>query len=50
MALVCICALLTFLFLGHLDGIGEGTVAAAIFVEIITKQTNKLMAQGEAVF
>ena len=48
--LVCISVLLSFLFLGHLDGVREGTVAAAIFVGVITKQTNKLMAQVEAVF
>ena len=35
--LVCISILLSFLFLGHLDGVREGTVAAAIFVGLITK-------------
>lgn len=41
--LVCISSILSFAFLGHLDGVREGTVAAAIFVGIITKQTNRLI-------
>ena len=45
--LVCISVLLSFLFLGHLDGVREGTIAAAIFVGLITKQTNKLMRRVE---
>ena len=40
--LVCIAVILSFLFLGHLDGVREGTIAAALFVGLITKQTNKL--------
>ena len=47
--LVCISVVLSFVFLGHLDGVREGTVAAAIFVGLITKQTNKLMSRVEAV-
>lgn len=39
--LVCIAVILSFLFLGHLDGVREGTIAAALFVGLITKQTNK---------
>ena len=41
--LVCISIALSYTFLGHLDGVREGTVAAAIFVGLITKQTNRLM-------
>lgn len=39
--LVCIAVILSFLFLGHLDGVREGTIAAALFVGLFTKQTNK---------
>lgn len=35
--LVCLAVLLGFLFLGRLDGIREGTVAAAICVGLVTK-------------
>ena len=41
--LVCISILLSLAFLGYLDGVREGTVAAAILVGLITRQTNKLM-------
>lgn len=47
--LVCISIALSFIFLGHLDGAREGTIAAAVFVGLITKQTNKLMKKVEAV-
>lgn len=47
--LVCISIALSFIFLGHLDGVREGTIAAAVFVGLITKQTNKLMKKVEAV-
>lgn len=47
--LVCISIVLSFIFLGHLDGVREGTVAAAVFVGLITKQTNKLMKKVESV-
>src|SRR5699024_4764479 len=40
--LVCISIVLSFLFLGELSGVREGTIAAAVFVGQITKQTNKL--------
>lgn len=48
-SLVCISVVLSFIFLKHLDGVREGTVAAAVFVGMITKQTNKLMKKVEAV-
>ncbi len=41
--LVCISVFLSFIFLGHLEGVREGTLAAAICVGLITKLTNKLM-------
>ena len=47
--LVCISIALSFIFLGHLDGVREGTIAAAVFVGLISKQTNKLMKKVEAV-
>lgn len=40
--LVCISIALSFIFLGHLDGVREGTIAAAICVGLITKQTGKV--------
>lgn len=46
--LVCISIALSFIFLGHLDGVREGTIAA-VFVGLITKQTNNLMKKVEAV-
>ena len=48
--LVCISIVLSLVFLGHLDGVREGTVAAAIFVGLITKQTNKLVRRAAAAF
>ena len=47
--LVCISITLSFIFLGHLDGVREGTIAAAVFVGLIIKQTNKLKKKVEAV-
>ena len=47
--LVCSSIVLSFVFLGHLDGVREGTVAAAIFVGLITKQTNRLMNRIESI-
>ncbi len=41
--LVCLSIALSFLFLGRLCGVREGTIAAAVFVGQITKQTNKWM-------
>lgn len=40
--LVCISLVLSLVFLGQLSGVREGTIAAAILVGQITKQTNKL--------
>lgn len=48
--LVCISTTLSFVFLGHLDGVREGTVAAAIFVGLVTKQTNRLINYLKTVF
>lgn len=42
-SLVCISILLSFAFLGGLGGVREGTVAAAIFVGLITRKTNGVM-------
>lgn len=42
-ALVCLSILLSLVFLGRLEGVREGTVAAAILVGQVTKQTNKWM-------
>lgn len=44
--LVCISIVLGFLFLGRLCGVREGTVAAAVLVGQVTKQTNKLMKKA----
>ena len=41
-SLVCIAVLLSFLFLGHLESVREGTAAAAVCVGLISKQTSKL--------
>lgn len=46
--LVCIAIVLSLVFLGHLSGVREGTIAAAILVGQITKQTNKLTKKLEA--
>lgn len=45
--LVCISVILSFIFIGHLDGVREGTAAAAVFVGLTTKQTNKVMKKAE---
>lgn len=45
--LVCISIVLSLVFLGRLDGVREGTIAAAILVGQITKQTNRLMNKVE---
>lgn len=47
--LVCISVTLSFAFLGHLDGVREGTIAAAIFVGLVTKQTNQLLRHIEMI-
>lgn len=41
--LVCISVVLSLVFLGGVEGVREGTLAAMIFVGQITKVTNKLM-------
>ena len=41
--LVCISIVLSLLFLGQLDGVREGTVAAALLVGQITKRFQPLM-------
>lgn len=48
--LVCISIILSLIYLGHLEGIREGTIAAAIFVGLITKKTNVLMNKIETIF
>ena len=47
--LVCISVLLSFLFLGHLAGVREGTIAAAVLVGQVTKGTNRLMKKVDEV-
>lgn len=49
LTLVCISVILSLLFLGRLDGVREGTVAAAVFVGLIAKLAGKLMKKIEAV-
>ena len=41
--LVCISVVLSLVFLGGVEGVREGTLAAMIFVGQITKVTNKIM-------
>ena len=41
--LVCLSLLLSFVFLGHMEGVREGTLAAAVCVGLLTKLTNRLM-------
>lgn len=48
--LVCISIILSLIYLGHLEGVREGTIAAAIFVGLITKKTNVLMNKIETIF
>lgn len=47
LTLVALSVILSFVFLGHLDGVREGTVAAAILVGQLTKQLNKPMKRFE---
>lgn len=49
-SLVCIAVLLAFLFLGHLEGVREGTVAAAVCVGLFTKLFKKPAAAFEKRF
>ena len=48
--LVSLSILLALLFLGRLSGVREGTIAAALLVGQVTKQTNRLTKKAEAVF
>lgn len=41
--LVCISVVLSLVFLGKLDGVREGTAAAAVFVGLLTKVFNKVI-------
>ena len=41
--LVCISVVLSLIFLGGIEGVREGTLAAMIFVGQVTKVTNKMM-------
>lgn len=50
LTLVCLSILLSFVFLGHLDGVREGTIAAAILVGQLTKQLGKPMKVLEKVW
>ena len=43
--LVVIACILLFVFTGHLQGVREGTVAAALLVGLIAKQLGKLLAR-----
>lgn len=43
--LVCISLVLSLLFLGHVEGVREGTLAAMIFVGQVTKVTNRMVNQ-----
>lgn len=47
--LVCISVVLSLVFLGKLDGVREGTAAAAIFVGLLTKVFNKLIKKTNLV-
>lgn len=48
--LVCISMVTGLIFLGRLEGVREGTVAAAICVGLLTKQFNKPLAKFEQAF
>lgn len=45
--LVCISIVIGLVFLGHLEGVREGTIAAAVCVGLITKQFKKPLARLE---
>lgn len=49
LTLVALSVILSFLFLGHLDGVREGTVPAAVLVGQLTKQLSKPMNLFESV-
>lgn len=50
LTLVALSIILSFTFLGHLDGVREGTVAAAVLVGQLTKQLTKPMAAFEKAY
>ena len=45
--LVVIACILSIVFTGRLQGVREGTVAAALLVGLIAKQLGKLLARGK---
>ena len=47
--LVCLAVALSLIFLGRPEGVREGTLAAAVCVGLVTRQTNKIMKKAEAV-
>ena len=47
--LVCLAVVLSLLYLGHPEGVREGTLAAAVCVGLVARQTNKIMKKAEAV-
>lgn len=47
--LVCISVVLSLVFLGKLDGVREGTAAAAVFVGLLTKVFNELIKKTNLV-
>lgn len=47
--LVCISVVLSLVFLGKLDGVREGTAAAAVFVGLLTKVFNKVIKKTNLV-
>lgn len=48
--LVCLSILTSLLFLGHLEGVREGTLAAAVCVGLFTKQFRKPVSRFEETF
>ena len=49
-SLVALACALSFLFLGRLEGVREGTIAAALFVGILSRQLNKPLGKlGEKI-
>lgn len=46
-SLVCIAVLLSLIFLKRVEGVREGTLAAAIFVGLLSKQINKPLQKME---
>lgn len=48
--LVCLSILTSLLFLGRLEGVREGTLAAAVCVGLFTKQFRKPVSRFEETF